>query len=98
MLRNTEGRLALVILVTALLPLASAMVLAYWLLNYASSVWLRPEVEQELQHVIELYKAYVGVVKHDMREQTATMAGSQALRDAAGKHDAARCADALQAL
>jgi nitrogen fixation/metabolism regulation signal transduction histidine kinase len=96
MLGKTEHRLALVILVTALLPLASAMLLAYALLNYASSVWLRPEVEQELAHGIELYKAYVHAVKDDMKEQTAAMAGSQSLRDAARRHEAAACEQALQ--
>ncbi|MDP9001015.1 MAG: ATP-binding protein [Myxococcota bacterium] len=97
-LGNIERRLALVILVTALLPLASAMLLAYWLLNYASSVWLRPEVEQELQHGIELYKAYVRVVKEDMKDQTAAMAGSQALREVVLKHDATASAHVLQGL
>jgi two-component system nitrogen regulation sensor histidine kinase NtrY len=98
MLGKTERSLALVILVTALLPLVSAMVLAYWLLNYASSVWLRPEVEQELEHGIELYKAYIGVVKDDMKDQTAAIAASQELREAARKHDRPACAQALSAL
>jgi two-component system nitrogen regulation sensor histidine kinase NtrY len=98
MLGNIERRLALVILVTALLPLASAMVLAYWLLNYASSVWLRPEVEQELEHGIELYKAYVRVVKDDMKDETAAMAASQPLREAARSHDELGCAQALRGL
>ena len=49
-LGKTERRLALVILLTALLPLASAMVLAYSMLNVASSLWVRPEIEQELGH------------------------------------------------
>jgi nitrogen fixation/metabolism regulation signal transduction histidine kinase len=95
MLGNIERRLALVILVTALLPLASSMLLAYWLLNYASSVWLRPEVEKELEHGVELYKAYVRVVKDDMKDQTAAMAASQELRDAARRRDAAACKQAL---
>jgi nitrogen fixation/metabolism regulation signal transduction histidine kinase len=92
---NIERRLALVILVTALLPLASAMLLAYWLLNYASSVWLRPEVEQELEQGIDLYKQYVGAVKDDMKNQTAAMAGDEALRDAARRRDAEAAAQAL---
>jgi nitrogen fixation/metabolism regulation signal transduction histidine kinase len=96
MLGNTEHRLALVILTTALLPLASAMLLAYAMLNYASSVWLRPEVEQELEHGIDLYKAYIHAVKDDMKDQTAAMAGSQALREAASKHDATACEHALE--
>ena len=98
MLGKTEGRLALVILVTAILPLASAMLLAYSLLNYASSVWLRPEVEQELERGIELYKDYVRVVKDDMKQQTDAIAGDPALRDAARDHDAAGSARALDAL
>src|SRR4029077_7422844 len=98
MFGNIERRVALVILVTALLPLASSMLLAYWLLNYASSVWLRPEVEKELAHGIDLYKAYVRVVKDDMKDQTAAMAASQALRNAAREHDAAACEQALRTL
>ncbi len=96
MLGNIERRLALVILTTALLPLASAMVLAYALLNYASSVWLRPEVEQELEHGIDLYKAYIHAVKDDMRDLTAAIAGSQTLREAARKNDAADCERAME--
>ncbi|MGA7121841.1 MAG: ATP-binding protein [Polyangiaceae bacterium] len=98
MLRNTEGRLALVILTTALLPLASAMLLAYSLLNYASSVWLRPEVEQELEHGIDLYKTYIHTVKDDMKDQAAAMAGSQVLREAARRRDPVACARALREL
>jgi two-component system, NtrC family, nitrogen regulation sensor histidine kinase NtrY len=98
MLGKTEHRLALVILVTALLPLASAMLLAYALLNYASSVWLRPEVEQELENGIDLYKAYLHTVKEDMKDQAAAMAANQALRDAARARDPGACAHALLAL
>jgi two-component system, NtrC family, nitrogen regulation sensor histidine kinase NtrY len=98
MLGKIERRLALVILVTALLPLASAMLLAYSLLHYTSSVWLRPEVEQELEHGIELYKEYVRAVKDDMRDQTAAMAGNQELRDGARRHDPDGYADALASL
>src|SRR6202142_1222055 len=98
MLGNIERRLALVILTTALLPLASAMVLAYSLFNYASSVWLRPEVEQELEHGIDLYKAYLRAVKDDMKDQTAAMAGSSARREGALKHDALGCTQSLREL
>ncbi len=98
MLGKTEKRLALVILVTAILPLASAMLLAYSLLNYASSVWLRPEVEQELERGIELYKDYIRVVKDDMKQQTDAIAGDPDLREAARARDAVACARALDAL
>jgi nitrogen fixation/metabolism regulation signal transduction histidine kinase len=97
-LGKTEKRLALVILLTGILPLASAMMLAYSLLNSASSVWLRPEVDQELERGIELYKDYVRVVKDDMKHQTDAMAGDSALREAARNRDAAACASALGVL
>ncbi len=98
MFGKIEGRLALVILVTALLPLASAMVLAYSLLSYASSVWLRPEVEQQLERGIDLYKDYVGVIKEDMRHQTEGLAGDGALREAVHRGDEKGCTVALEAI
>ncbi|MDP9037622.1 MAG: ATP-binding protein [Myxococcota bacterium] len=98
MLDKTEHRLALVILLTAILPLASAMLLAYSLLNYASSVWLRPEVEQQLEGGIDLYKDYVRAVKEDMKHQTDAMVGDEVLRDAARRHDFSACARAVEAI
>jgi nitrogen fixation/metabolism regulation signal transduction histidine kinase len=98
MLGKIEGRLALVILVTALLPLASAMSLAYSMLDQASSVWLRPEIEQELERGVDLYKDYVRVVKDDMKHQTDAIAGDEALREGARRHDAVACGHALEAL
>ncbi len=92
---QTERRVALVILMTALLPLASAMFLAYSMLNYASSVWLRPEIEAELERGIDLYKDYVRVVKDDMKHRTDALAGDEPLREAARRHDAAGCGRAL---
>jgi nitrogen fixation/metabolism regulation signal transduction histidine kinase len=98
MLGRIEGRLALVILVTALLPLASAMMLAYSLLASASSVWLRPEVEQQLERGIDLYKDYIRTIKDDMRHQTEGIAGDGALRDAVRRGDRAGSAAALRDL
>jgi nitrogen fixation/metabolism regulation signal transduction histidine kinase len=74
------------------------MVLAYSLLDYASSVWLRPEVDQELERGIELYKDYVRTVKDDMKHQTDGMTADDALRDAARNHDKAACARVLDVL
>jgi two-component system, NtrC family, nitrogen regulation sensor histidine kinase NtrY len=97
MLGKTERSIALVILLTALLPLASAMLLAYSLLDYASSVWLRPEVAQELERGIDLYKDYIRAVKDDMKHQTDGMMGDPALREAARSQDADGCGRALDA-
>jgi two-component system nitrogen regulation sensor histidine kinase NtrY len=98
MLGKTERNLALVILLTALLPLASAMLLAYSLLDYASSVWLRPEVAQELERGIDLYKDYIRAVKDDMKHQTDGMVGDVALREAARRHDADGASRSLDVL
>ena len=98
MLNKTEHRLALAILVTAILPLASAMMLAYSLLNYASSVWLRPEVEEELVRGIDVYKDYVKVVKDDMKHQTEAIASDEMLRAAVAKRDRESCDRALEAI
>jgi two-component system nitrogen regulation sensor histidine kinase NtrY len=96
MLGKTERNLAIVVLVTALLPLVSATVLAYSMLEYASSVWLRPEVEQQLERGIDLYKDYVRTIKDDMRHQTEGIAGEEALREAVHAGDPAGCARALK--
>ena len=98
MLRKTEHRLALVVLITAILPLASAMLLAYSLLNYASSVWLRPEVELELDRGIDLYKDYIRAIKDGMKHQTDAIASDGELQEAARTRDTVRCASALSAL
>jgi nitrogen fixation/metabolism regulation signal transduction histidine kinase len=97
MLGKSEGRLALVILLTATLPLASAMLLAYSLLDYASSVYLRPEVEQELERGIELYKDYVRIAKDGMKHEADAIASDESLRAAARANDSLACAHALEA-
>ncbi len=98
MLRKTERNLALVILLTAILPLVIAAALGNLMLNQASSVWLRPEVDQQLERGIDLYKDYIQAVKDDMKQEAGAMAADPALRDAAKRHDAAAAARALDAL
>ena len=98
MLGKTERRLALVILLTAMLPLAGALVIANALMDYASSVWRPPEVNQQLERGIDLYKTYINSVKDDMKHQADAISGDVALREAAARHDAAECNKALEAL
>jgi two-component system nitrogen regulation sensor histidine kinase NtrY len=97
---KTERRIALVVLLTATLPLAGAMLVGRGLLSYASSVWLRPrpEVEVELSRGIDLYKEYVRLVKDDMDHQADAIVGDIALRQAAARHDPDACGRALEAL
>jgi two-component system nitrogen regulation sensor histidine kinase NtrY len=98
MLGKTERRIALVILVTSVLPLAAAVLLANLMLDNASSVWLRPDVDQQLERGIDLYKDYVRTVKEDMKHQTDAMVGDEALRDAARRHDAGATGAALDSI
>jgi nitrogen fixation/metabolism regulation signal transduction histidine kinase len=98
MLGKTERRLALVILLTAMLPLVGALVLAKALMDYASTVWRPPEVNQQLERGIDLYKTYIHSVKDDMKHQADAISGDVALREAAARHDAAECAKALDAI
>jgi nitrogen fixation/metabolism regulation signal transduction histidine kinase len=83
MLGKTERRLALVILLSASLPLVVAVLLANSLFSRASLVWLNPEVGQQLDQGVSLYKDYVRAVKDDMKHQTDAIAADGALRTAA---------------
>jgi two-component system nitrogen regulation sensor histidine kinase NtrY len=97
---KTEQRIALVVLLTAILPLAGAMLLGRTLLSYSSSVWLRPrpEVEVELNRGIDLYADYVHLVKDDMDHQADAIVGDVGLRQAALRHDPDASGRALDAL
>jgi nitrogen fixation/metabolism regulation signal transduction histidine kinase len=98
MLGKTERRIAFVVLVTALVPLASAMLLAYSMLGRAAAVGVQPEVEQQLERGIDLYKDYVGAVKQGMKHATEAIAGDASLREAAHKGDPRMTGEALGAL
>ena len=82
MLRKTEQRLALVILLTAMLPLVVAVMLANSLFNRASIVWVNPEVDQQLDRGVSVYKDYIKAVKDDMKHQADAMAADKALLEA----------------
>jgi nitrogen fixation/metabolism regulation signal transduction histidine kinase len=97
-LGKTERRLALVILLTALLPLLAALWVAVALMDFAGSAGLRPEVSQQLERGIDLYKTYIRTVKADIDHQADALAGDAALREAAARHDKAATQAALDAL
>ncbi len=98
LLGKTERRLALVILLTAMLPLVGSLVLANALMDYASTIWRPPEVNQQLERGIDLYKTYINTVKGDMKHQADAISSDVALREAAARHDAAECSKALDAI
>ena len=98
MLGKTERRLALVILLTATIPLVAAVMLAKSLFNKASIVWVNPEVELQLERGVSVYKDYIKVVKDDMKHQSDAIAADARLRDAVKKNDGAALGRELDAV
>lgn len=84
---KTERRLAGAIFLTAILPLVAAIVLANSLFSQAAAVWFNPEVGQQLDRGVALYKDYVNAIKDDMRHQTDAIAADESLREAARKRN-----------
>src|SRR6476659_3327348 len=84
---RTERRLALAILLTAIIPLVAALLLANSLFSQASAIWFNPEVGQQLDRGVDVYKDYVKAIKDDMRHQTDAIAANEVLREAARKRN-----------
>jgi len=80
---KTERRLALAILLTAIVPLATAVLLANSLFKQAAAIWFNPDVGRELDRGVDLTKDYVRALKDDMRHQTDAIAADEVLREAA---------------
>jgi two-component system nitrogen regulation sensor histidine kinase NtrY len=78
-----EGRLATAILLTAVVPLVAALLLANSLFKQASAIWFDPEVGRQLDRGVDVYKDYVKAIKDDMRHQTDAIAADEVLREAA---------------
>ena len=98
MLGRTELRLALVILLTAIIPLTVAVVFASSMLDYAKIRWIQPDVDAQLERGIDLYKDYIRAVKDDMKHQADAIAGDEPLRDAARALDGDAASRALEAV
>jgi two-component system, NtrC family, nitrogen regulation sensor histidine kinase NtrY len=84
---KTESRLAFVVFVTATLPLAVALMIGSSLFSQASAIWFNPEVGEQLDRGVDVYKDYVKAIKDDMRHQTDAIAEDEVLREAAKKHN-----------
>ena len=82
---KTERRLALAILLSAIVPLVAAILLANSLFKNASSIWFNPEVGQQLDRGVDVYKDYVKAIKDDMRHQTDAILADEVLREAVKK-------------
>lgn len=84
---KTERRLATVILVTTMVPLAVALYLATSMFRQAAAIWFNPEVGEQLDRGVDIYKDYVKAVKDDLKHQTVAMVANPVMRDAAKRHD-----------
>lgn len=84
---KTERRLATVILVTTMVPLAAALYLATSMFRQASAIWFNPEIGEQLDRGVDVYKDYVKAVKDDLKHQTVAIAANPVLREAAKKRN-----------
>jgi two-component system, NtrC family, nitrogen regulation sensor histidine kinase NtrY len=84
---KTERRLAIVILITTMVPLAAALYLATSMFRQASAIWFNPEIGEQLDRGVDVYKDYVRAVKDDLKHQTVAIAANPVLREAAKKHN-----------
>jgi two-component system, NtrC family, nitrogen regulation sensor histidine kinase NtrY len=90
-------RLALAIVVTALIPVCAAIWLSSSMLRQSSARFFQPEIGQKLTQSLELYQELAAAVKSRMRSNTQAMASAEGLRAAAGERDVARLNEALRA-
>lgn len=84
---KTERRLAVVVFITATLPLIAAVWLANKMFSQASAIWFNPEIGKQLDRGVDVTKDYVKAIKDDMRHQTDAIAADEVLREAAKKHN-----------
>jgi two-component system, NtrC family, nitrogen regulation sensor histidine kinase NtrY len=90
--RNTKGsirrRLALAIVLTALIPLLVAIWVANYLVRATAQRFYRPEVGQQLDRSLDLYQELARAVKTSMRHEATAIAADSALRKAVADGDA----------
>ena len=84
---KTERRLAMVILFTTMVPLVVALYLATSMFRQASAIWFNPEIGEQLDRGVDVYKDYVKAIKDDLKHQTVAIAADPVLREAAKKHN-----------
>ncbi len=89
-------RLALAIVLTALIPVLVAIWLVEKTLREASAAFFVPEFGTHLEQSLELYQDLAREVKASMRHEAAALAADQTLRSAAAAGDRARTRAALE--
>ena len=95
---KTERRLAIVIFVTTMVPLAAALYLGTQMFRRAAAVWYTPEIGAQLDRGVDVYKDYVKAIKDDLKHQTVAIAADPVLREAAKKGNVETLESELDAL
>ena len=95
---KTERRLALVILVTTMVPLGVALYIGTKMFEHASAAWFNPEIGEQLDRGVKVYGDYVKAVKEDLDHQTIAIAADPVLREAAKKRNIETLESELDAL
>ena len=90
-------RLALAIVLTALIPVCAAIWLSSSMLAQSSARFFQPEIGQRLTQSLELFQELAAAVKSRMRSNTEAMAAASELRQAAAARDATALTAALVA-
>ncbi len=86
---SIRRRLALAIVLTALIPLLVAIWVADYLVRATAQRFYRPEVGQQLDRSLDLYQELARAVKASMRHEATAIAADPALRKAVASGDAA---------
>jgi two-component system, NtrC family, nitrogen regulation sensor histidine kinase NtrY len=94
----TERRLALVILITTMVPLGAALYIGTKMFEHASNIWFNPEIGDQLDRGVVVYQQYVKAVKDDLDHQTQAIAADPVLREAAKKRNIETVESELDAL
>lgn len=90
-------RLALAIVLTALIPVCVAIWLSRSMLRHSSARFFQPEIRQRLEQALELYQELAGAVKGRMRAEAEAIAASPALTTALAPLDDAALSAVLRA-
>jgi nitrogen fixation/metabolism regulation signal transduction histidine kinase len=87
---TTERRVILALLLTAVMPLVTAMVLATTVIQRVSESAFQPTFRAQLDRSLALYSDLARAMKRDMGNEATVVASDAAIRDAALQRDEAK--------
>jgi nitrogen fixation/metabolism regulation signal transduction histidine kinase len=97
-LGRTERRVVSAILVTALIPLVAAILIARAVIQRVSAAAFQPEFSAQLHRSIGVYRELAAAIKQGMRFEADAIAASAPLKDAAARRDSQAVESELAAL